>query len=98
MPTKRADDFGDGGKSKGVRCIYGEDPMADSLELFERLGRGAKNDPDFSVEGGARRYLSDGSAIVHRSSTSTADSPAVEINPSGTEKIKKQKIHFILEE
>ena len=81
-----------------MRCIYSDDPMADSLELFERLGRGAKNDPDFGVEGGARRYLSDYSAIVHRSNTSTVNSPAVEISPGETEKVKKQKIHFILEE
>ena len=90
--------FGDSGKSKGVRCIYSSDPMADSLELFERLGRGAKNDDTFTVEGGTRRYLGDETSIIHRSRTSTPDSPAVEIHDPGTDKIRKQKIHFIFEE
>ena len=93
-----AGNFGDGGKSKGVRCIYSSDPMADSLELFERLGRGAKDDDAFMVEGGTRRYLRDETSIIHRSRTSTPGSPAVEIHDPGTEKVRKQKIHFIFEE
>ena len=93
-----AGNFGDGGKSKGVRCIYGSDPMADSLELFERLGRGAKDDDTFMVEGGTLRWLADRTSIVHRSFTSTPDSPAVEIGNPGTDKVRQQKIHFIYEE
>ena len=93
-----AGNFGDGGKSKGVRCIYSSDPMADSLELFERLGRGAKDDDTFKVEGGTRRFLGDGTHLVHRSHTSAPDSPAVEIREPGTDKVKDQKVHFILKE
>ena len=93
-----AGNFGDGGKSKDVRCIYSPDPMADSLELFERLSRGAKDDPDFMVEGGTRRHLRGGSMIIHRSITSTPDSPTVEVRPCGTDRVQQQKIHFILEE
>lgn len=93
-----AGNFGVDGKSKGVRCIYSPDPMADSLELFERLGRGAKDDSDFMVEGGTRRHLRGGSMIIHRSVTSTPGSPTVEIRPCGTDRVQKQKIHFILEE
>ena len=89
---------GAGEKSKGVRCIYSSDPMADSLELFERLGRGAKDDDTFKVEGGTRRFLGDGTHLVHRSHTSTPDSPAVEIREPGTDKVKDQKVHFILKE
>ena len=93
-----AGNFGDGGKSKDVRCIYTPDPMADSLELFERLSRGAKDDPSFDAEIGTRRWLSDRSSVVHRRTTSTPGSPAVEISPGDTVKIKKQKVHFVLEE
>ena len=93
-----AGNFGDEGRSKGVRRIYSSDPMADSLELFERLGRGAKDDDTFKVEGGTLRWLADRTSIVHRSFTSTPDSPAVEIRNPGTDKVKDQKIHFIPEE
>ena len=89
--------FGLDGKSKGVRCIYSPDPAADSLELFERLSRGAKDDTSIEIKGMTRRWLSDKTCIIHRSFTSTPNSPAVEIRNPGTDKFKDQKIHFFRE-
>ena len=89
--------FGERGAKKGVRRIYPSDPAADSLELYERLGRGAEDQFVEGVDGMTRRWLSDETAIIHRSSTSTPDSPSVEIARPGTDKVKKQRIHFFEE-
>lgn len=89
--------FGEHGAKKGMRRIYPSDPAVDSLELYERLGRGAKDQIVDGVEGMTRRWLSDETAIIHRSNTSTPDSPSVEIARPGTDKVKKQRVHFFEE-
>ena len=89
--------FGEHGAKKGVRRICPSDPAADSLELYERLGRGAGDQLVEGIDGMTRRWLSDETAIIHRSNTSTPDSPSVEISRPGTDKVKKQKIHFFEE-
>lgn len=89
--------FGERGAKKGVRRIYPSNPAEDSLELYERLGRGAGDQLVEGIDGMTRRWLSDETAIIHRSNTSTPDSPSVEISRPGTDKVKKQKIHFFEE-
>ena len=89
--------FGERGAKKRVRRIYPSDPAVDSLELYERLGRGAGDQPVEGVDGMTRRWLSDETAIIHRSNTSTPDSPSVEISRPGTDKVKQQRIHFFEE-
>ncbi|MBQ9043408.1 MAG: hypothetical protein IJ111_11430 [Eggerthellaceae bacterium] len=88
--------FGERGQ-KGARLIRSSDPAADSLELFERLSRGAENDLDGVPEGMTMRWLQGGTTVTHRSFTSTPGSPAVQISYSTTDKLQDQKIHFLEE-
>lgn len=88
--------FGEKGQ-KGVRLIRSPDPASDSLELFERLSRGAKSDLDGAPEGITMRWLQGGTTVTHRNFTSTPESPAVQISYSTTGKLQDQKIHFLKE-
>ena len=97
FPMTDHGNFGEHGKKKGVRRIAPSNPEKDSKELYERLGRGAEDADIPGHDGWVRRWLADGTCIVHRPETSTPQSPSVEISQSPSERIGNQRIHFMEE-
>ena len=81
--------------SKPNRRVYrSDDPLADSRELYEKLGAGCE---ESRIPGGkgVRRETADKAWISYRETTGTPDSPAVEISRSKTPAIQNQRIHFV---
>lgn len=87
--------FGD--KGKNVRVIKTTTPIKTSLDFYQKLSQNGKTTALPNGKG-TKSTLKDGTIIVHRTITSTKNSPAVEITIFGSNLVKKQKIHFILEE
>jgi len=82
-------------KGKNSRIYKSSDQYESAADFYARISRGGKE----TVFGGNKGLMSkfdDGSRVMYRVITSTADSPAVEIKMLSNGKV--QKIHFILEE
>ncbi len=79
-----------------ARIFETPNPIEDSIEFYEKIGTGGVRE-DLPNGKGTKTTLGDGTVITHRITTSTKDSPAVDINIVSPSKIKKQKIHFVLE-
>lgn len=83
-----------GTKGKNCRIIITSTPEDTSLSFYKQLGKGGHTTP-LNNNKGTMTILDDNTRIVHRLSTSTKDSPAIEITISGSPLVKDQKIHFI---
>ena len=82
---------------KGNRIYECDDPMTESKVFYKALGRGASDRPVKGVDA-IQRELSDGTLITYRQRTSIPDSPAVQISKSASEKVRNQKVHFVMSE
>ena len=83
-------------KGKNCRVYKSDDPIRDSIDFYQKFGRGGET-KNLSNGKGTITTLDDGTIIVHRIITSTEGSPAVSINIKSPCSIKTQKIHFIKE-
>lgn len=83
-----------GVRTRRYQTIYSDDPVQDSIEFYNIIGKNGKVYPLEGNPNGTRTLLGDGSKIVHRIITRTKDSPAVDIQISGSERIPGHKIHF----
>ena len=99
LPAKFAPNkFGNFGESgKNTRIIKCRDPISESAEFYEMIGRGGEIRGIPGKEGTITK-LDDRSEITYRVITRTENSPAVEINvKKANANINGQKIHFIKE-
>lgn len=85
-----------GRRGKNTQVVECENPAATAREFWTALSMGASPAP-LPNRKGDLVYFEDGSRVVHRTRTSTVDSPTVEIFVStrGLGLPPRQKIHFI---
>lgn len=86
--------FGD--KGKNVRVFKSSDPVKSSADFYKKISRGGTEMVLPNGKGVQTRFP-DKSNVVYRVITKTPDSPAVNINIKGSDKVRTQKIHFIKE-
>lgn len=84
--------FGKPGRNSGIRVIYNSSPIDTAKDFYMQISKGGKVEV---CKGGKMKIskLSDGTVITYRE-ISKSGSPAVDINISSVQKIKRQKIHF----
>ena len=88
--------FGEKGKNRQVRVIYGDNPVMIAEEFYKKITNGGKVEMLPNGKGKITR-MPDGSVIVFRRTTKSDDNPAVNIDISKSTDsgdIKTQKIHF----
>jgi len=85
-----------GSKGKNTRVFKSNNPLETSADFYKRISSGGieRTLPNGK---GVQTNFKDGSSVVYRVVTKTADSPAVEIKVTAPKKVKSQKIHFIKE-
>jgi len=81
-------------KNINIREFKSVDPIGDSKELYSILSDGGVKEPLLNGRG-VRARLDDGTWITYRIVTNTPNSPAVDINVSGSQIVASQKIHFV---
>lgn len=92
-PVTKDGYFGKPGKSSKVRVITSDNQHKTSREFFSDLSKGGVK-TKLKNGKGKQATLPDKTDIVHRPTTSTKNSPAVDITVRKESKIKTQKIHF----
>ena len=85
-----------GQKGRNVRIIRAPNANIAAADFYQGISNGGKEEA-LANGHGVRSVLDDGTMIVYRPTTSTRDSPAVEIRNSGASEIHDQKIHFLSE-
>ena len=89
--------FGDRGQGRNfVRSIISDDPVKTAKDFYDKAAHGGI-EHQMDNEKGVYTKMKDGSILSFREITSSADSPAVEINIRESNNhgdIKYQKIHF----
>lgn len=92
--------FGEEGKGRSfTRNIFSGDPIKDSRDFYDKAAYGGVIRPMTNGKGEIAK-MKDGTVVSYREVTSSAGSPAVEINISKSMDsggIKRQKIHFAKE-
>ncbi|MBQ9068037.1 MAG: hypothetical protein IJ131_03100 [Eggerthellaceae bacterium] len=83
------------GSKPNRRVIRSKDPFDEAETFFGEISKGAKREPKKGVDAYCR--FPDGTTVTFRRTTSTPNSPAVEISNSASPVITNQKIHFIEE-
>ncbi len=93
-PMTSAGKFGIKGENQ--RVIYSNDQFSTAKDFYARISRGG-TETLLPANKGLKNVLCDGTIIIYRVITKTANSPAVQIFISKPGSVAGQKIHFLKE-